>query len=56
MNNEDRKYLRAIEKMSPGIETFEQMVRILKNEQEEVNRLLTVVDRNLLENYTTLST
>jgi hypothetical protein len=49
MDNEDRKYLRAIEKARPGIEVFARMVQILKNEQRKVNELLTLVDTTLLE-------
>jgi hypothetical protein len=54
MNDEDRKYLRETEKMRPGIEIFNNMVRILKNEQEEVARLLSIIDNNLLETYSTV--
>jgi hypothetical protein len=53
MNDEDRKYLRATEKMRPGLEIFNEMVKILINEQKEVTQLLTLADTSLLETFKT---
>jgi hypothetical protein len=55
MNDEDRKYLRSIEKMWPSLEIFSKMVGILKNEQKQTDQLLAVADNNLLETYKTLN-
>jgi hypothetical protein len=55
MNNEDKKYLKLLQEMSPKFETFEHMVRLLKKEQEEINNLFVAIDRNLVENYSTIN-
>jgi|WetSurMetagenome_2_1015567.scaffolds.fasta_scaffold1442732_2 hypothetical protein len=54
MNDEDRKYLERTEKVRPSSEIFNKMVQILKVEQEEIERLLTVADTHLLKTYKTL--
>jgi hypothetical protein len=54
MNDEDRKYLEKTEKVRPSFEIFNRMVQMLKVEQEEINRLLTVADAHLLKTYKTL--
>lgn len=40
MSEEDRKYLRSLEKMTPSFEVFEKMVQILTNLQTKTDQLL----------------
>lgn len=51
MNDEDKKYLKKVEKLRPDLEVFRHMVQILQNEHTEINRLFAAIDSNLLENY-----
>jgi hypothetical protein len=54
MNDEDRKYLKAAERMRPSFEIFNRMVKILVNEKEEVDQLMTKANVSLLETYKTI--
>ena len=54
MNNEDRKYLRAILKTRPSFEVFSELVEILKAEQKKVDQLFTATDTFLLNSYKTV--
>jgi hypothetical protein len=56
MNDEARKYLRALEKMQPNLEVFAKMVQILKDEQKQTDKLFAIADHYLLETYKTLNT
>lgn len=40
MSEEDRKYLRLVKKLSPSIDIFRQLVRILTKVQDETDQLL----------------
>ena len=51
MNIKDKKYLRIIGKMRPSLGVFERMVRILKDEHNEIDKLFKVVDATLLKDY-----
>lgn len=40
MNNDDRRYLKALGKMTPTIEVFKEMVQILANLQTKTDQIL----------------
>ena len=54
MNDEEKKYIRKIEKMRPGLEVFTRMVQILKIEQDKINKVSAVIDSYLLKTYRTI--
>jgi hypothetical protein len=55
MNDEDRKYLRTLDRMRPSLEVFSRMVKILENEQKQTDQLLLAADTSLLETYESLT-
>ncbi|MDZ4227905.1 MAG: hypothetical protein U1E54_01535 [Candidatus Levybacteria bacterium] len=54
MNDEDRKYLKSVERVSPNFEIFNKMVQILTNVRKETDQLRTVLDTTLLETSRTI--
>lgn len=54
MNDEDRKYLRFLEKKRPSLEVFERMVQILTNTQRETEQLYITLNTSLLKTFKTI--
>lgn len=54
MNDEDRKYLRFLEKKRPSLEVFERMVQILTNTQRETEQLFIALNTSLLKTFKTI--
>lgn len=54
MNDEDRKYLKSVEKKRPSLEVFKRMVSILAQTQGKTDQLLTIADTSLLETFKTI--